>query len=154
MLAVGDKAPQFVAMGTNGEVDLGEILDRGPVVLYFFPRAMTGGCTTEALEFDELLSEFTTLGVTVMGVSVDTVQRQQRFRDNYGLKFDLVSDHNREIGMAYGTLVGDATTSNERDTVVIADDGTILLTYQRATAKGHARNVLDDVSRLRSQGLL
>ncbi len=154
MLAVGDRAPQFVAVGTSGEVDLGDILERGPVVLYFFPRAMTGGCTTEALEFNELLSRFTELGVTVMGVSVDTVQRQQRFRDKYGLQLELISDHDRGIGVAYGTLKGDVTTSNERDTVVIADDGTILLTYKRATAKGHAQGVLEDVSRLRDQGVL
>ena len=63
MLAVGDKAPLFVAQGTSGEVDLAAMLKEGPVVLYFFPRAMTGGCTVEALEFNQALPEFATLGV-------------------------------------------------------------------------------------------
>lgn len=154
MLAVGDKAPHFVAAGTSGDIDLALVLGQGPLVLYFFPRAMTGGCTTEALEFNESLPELTELGVTVVGVSVDTVQRQQRFREKYGLTFELASDHDRAVGMAYGTLKGDATTSNERDTVVIAGDGTVALAYRRVTAKGHAQRVLDDIRRLRGQGLL
>lgn len=154
MLAVGDKGPQFVAAGSRGEVDLAAVLDRGPVVLYFFPRAMTGGCTTEALEFNEALPEFTELDVSVIGVSVDSLSRQERFSEKHGLRFDLVSDEGRKIGTAYGTLKGDASTSNERDTFVLADDGTILLAYRRVSAKGHAGEVLRDVRSLHEQGLI
>lgn len=154
MLSVGEKAPHFVTAGTSGNIDLEALLGQGPVVLYFFPRAMTGGCTTEALEFNERLPEFTGLGVTIVGMSVDTVQRQQRFREKYDLAFELGSDHDRQIGMGYGTLKGDATSSNERDTVVIAGDGVIALAYRRVTAKGHAGQVLEDVKRLRGEGSL
>lgn len=154
MLKVGDTAPQFVTRGTGGEVDLAAWLRRGPVVLYFFPRAMTGGCTVEAQEFDALLPEFAKLGVSVVGMSVDPVPRQQRFRENYGLQLHFASDHDRAVGALYGTLKGDATTSNERDTVVVGTDGIIRLAYQRVTAKGHAARVLTDVHKLRGEGVV
>ncbi len=154
MLESGEKAPQFVVVGTSGDIDLYAALEQGPMVLYFFPRAMTGGCTTEALEFNELLPEFQELGVDVVGMSVDPVARQDTFREKYGLRFDLASDHDRAVGMAYGTLKGDETTSHERDTVVIAAGGVVALAYRRVTAKGHAAIVLHDVRRLREQGLL
>jgi peroxiredoxin Q/BCP len=154
MLVVGDKAPQFVAPGTAGDIHLGALLEKGPVVLYFFPRAMTGGCTVEALEFNEALPEFAALGVAVVGMSVDPAPRQQRFREKYDLQLDFASDHDRAIGTAYGTLKGDSTTTNERDTVVIGKDGVICLAYRAATAKGHASAVLADVRRLRAEGVL
>jgi len=154
MLAIGDKAPLFVTQGTAGEVHLAAMLELGAVALYFFPRAMTGGCTVEALEFNEALPEFAALGVAVVGVSVDPVARQQRFREKYGLALQFASDHKRSIGVAYGTLKGDETTTNERDTVVVDREGVIRLAYQRVTAKGHAAQVLADVKRLRDQGLL
>ena len=154
MLKVGDKAPEFVTQGTGGEVDLAAMLKEGPVVLYFFPRAMTGGCTVEALEFNEALPEFAKLGVKVIGMSVDPVPRQQRFREKYDLVLDFASDHKRAVGSAYGTLKGDETTTNERDTVVVGTDGVVKLAYQGVTAKGHAATVLADVRRLRGQGLL
>ncbi len=154
MLKVGDKAPQFLAQGTGGEVDLEATLKESPLVLYFFPRAMTGGCTVEAQEFDLALPEFAKLGVKVIGMSVDPVPRQERFRENYSLRFHFASDHNRAVGTAYGTLKGDSTTSNERDTVVIGRDGVIRLAYQRVTAKGHAAKVLADVQKLRGEGVL
>jgi peroxiredoxin Q/BCP len=154
MLKVGDKAPQFVTQGTGGEVDLDALLKKGPAVIYFFPRAMTGGCTVEALEFNEALPEFTKLGVKVLGVSVDPVPRQQRFREKYGLALDFASDHKRTVGIAYGTLKGDTTTTNERDTVVVGADGIVKLAYERVTAKGHAAKVLADVQKSRGEGLL
>lgn len=154
MLTPGDKAPQFVAEGTGGEVDLLDVLALGPVVIYFFPRAMTGGCTTEALEFNALLPDFQALGVGVLGVSVDPVFRQERFREKHGLEFDFVSDPDRDIGAAYGTLKGDKTTTHQRDTLVLSTDGTVLLAYEKVKAQGHATAVLRDVGRLHDEGLL
>lgn len=154
MLAVGDKAPPFTAPGTAGDTDLTALLQRGAVVLYFFPRAMTGGCTAEALEFNELLPEFEALGVTVVGVSVDPVARLHKFRERYGLGFHFISDLERGIGAAYGTLKGDLTTSHERDTVMIGQEGRILLAYRRVSARGHAAAVLTDMRRLREDGHL
>lgn len=80
--------------------------------------------------------------------------RLQRFRDKYGLRFPLVSDHDRAIGSAYGTLKGGPESSHERDTVIIAQGGLILRTYQRVSAKGHAAAVLADAEALRAEGRL
>jgi thioredoxin-dependent peroxiredoxin len=92
------------------------------------------------------------LGVAVVGTSVDPVARLQKFRDKYEIKFPFASDHDRAIGTAYGTLKGGPETSHERDTVVIGKDGTILLTYKKVSANGHAAKVLADVTQLRAEG--
>lgn len=83
---------------------------------------------------------------------MDPVGKLQRFRDKYDLKFQLVSDQNRTIGAAYGTLKGDLTSAHERDTVLVGVEGEILLAYQRVGAKGHAATVLTDARRLREEG--
>lgn len=87
-----------------------------------------------------------------MGTSVDPVTRLEKFREKYDLRFHFVSDQDRKIGLAYGTLKGDMSSSHERDTVLIGADGTILLAYQRVSAKGHAARVLSDARRLREEG--
>jgi thioredoxin-dependent peroxiredoxin len=92
--------------------------------------------------------------VTVVGMSVDPPERLARFRDKYSLGFALASDADRAVGAAYGTLKTPATGSHERDTVLIAPDGTILLAYQRARAAGHAAAVLAAATDLKSQGII
>lgn len=99
-----------------------------------------------------MLPEFAALGVTVLGTSVDPVSRLQKFRDKYQLRFPLVSDHDRTIGEAYGTLKGDLQSAHERDTVLVGTDRTILLAYRRVSASGHAATVLADARRLREEG--
>ena len=90
----------------------------------------------------------------VIGTSVDSVERLERFRDKYGLHFPLVSDHERAIGRAFGTLKSGPDGPHERDTVLIDSGGTILLAYQRAHAKGHAAEVLEGARRLREGGVI
>jgi thioredoxin-dependent peroxiredoxin len=97
-----------------------------------------------------LLPEFDSLGVAVVGTSVDPVPRLQKFRDKYEIKFPFASDHDRAIGTAYGTLKGGPETTHERDTVVIGKDGTILAAYKKVSAAGHAATVLADVKQLRA----
>ena len=87
-----------------------------------------------------------------MGASVDPIPRLQRFRDKYEIKFPFVSDHDRSIGSVYGTLKGDVSTSDERDTFLVDREGRILLAYQRVGARGHAATVLSDARRLRDEG--
>jgi peroxiredoxin Q/BCP len=94
------------------------------------------------------------MGARVVGASVDSVDVLKRFREKYSLGFPFVSDKDRRLGQAYGTLKGDETTSNERDTVVIDRNGTIQLAYRRVSAKGHAANVLADVKKLKEAGRL
>jgi peroxiredoxin Q/BCP len=90
--------------------------------------------------------------VAVVGTSVDPVARLQKFRDKYDLRFPFASDQDRAIGQAYGTLKEGLSSSHERDTVLIAMDGTILLAYRKVGAKGHAATVLSDARRLREEG--
>jgi peroxiredoxin Q/BCP len=97
-----------------------------------------------------LLSEFEELGITVLGTSIDSVERLRRFRDKHELRFPLVSDSEREIGTAYGTLKS-VGGSHNRDTVVIGADGTIVAAYEKVGAKGHAAQVLAEVRRLRAE---
>ena len=92
--------------------------------------------------------------MTVVATSVDSLTTLQRFRDKYSLGFRLVSDRDRTLGESYGTLKGDSTSSDERDTVVMAQDGTVVLAYRRVGAKGHAAQVLADVKKLREEGRL
>jgi thioredoxin-dependent peroxiredoxin len=94
------------------------------------------------------------LGVKVVGASVDSVDVLKRFRDKFSLGFPFISDKDRRLGKAYGTLKGDETTSDERDTVVVDRSGKIQLAYQRVAAKGHAAAVLADVKKLREEGRL
>ena len=88
----------------------------------------------------------------MVGTSVDPVARLQKFRDKYDIRFPFASDHDRAIGTAYGTLKGGPESTDERDTVVIGKDGTILLAYKAVSAKGHAAKVLADVKQLRAEG--
>jgi thioredoxin-dependent peroxiredoxin len=101
-----------------------------------------------------LLPEFKDMGVEVVGTSVDAVEKLQRFRDKHSLGFALVSDNDRAIGLAYGTLKSGPLGTHERDTVLIGPDGTIMLAYQRAHAAGHAAEVLAGARRLRAEGAI
>jgi len=154
MIGVGERAPEFSAPSTQGLVQLKDLLREGALVLYFFPRAMTPGCTAEATEFNELLPEFAALGTVVAGVSVDPLPRLERFREKHGLEFVLISDQERSIGRVYGTLKGANSSSHERDTVVISQTAEIVLTYRQVKARGHARKVLEDIRGLSEAGKL
>lgn len=101
-----------------------------------------------------MLPEFVKLGVAVVGTSVDPLERLQRFRAKHELGFLLVSDSDRAIGQAYGTLKSGPLGTHERDTVVIGTKGTVLLAYRKVKAAGHAATVLTDVRRLGEEGLL
>jgi peroxiredoxin Q/BCP len=85
-------------------------------------------------------------------MSVDPVARLQKFRDKYDIEFPFASDHDRAIGLAYGTLKSGPESTHERDTVVIGKEGTILLAYRTVSARGHAAKVLADVRTLRAEG--
>jgi len=123
---VGGKAPDFEATThKGGKVKLSDF--RGKiVVLYFFPRAMTPGCTREGIRFNELLDEFERLGVVVLGVSTDTPQAQSRFAERYGFRFTLLSDPDGKIAETYGVLKkGTKRPSAQRVTFIIDREGVV-----------------------------
>ncbi len=149
----GDIAPVFKLASDDGsEFDLGA--ERGHfVVLFFYPKDNTPGCTTENCDFSDLSTEFASLGVTLVGISPDTAKSHLAFRAKYGLKSRLVPDPDRVAITAYGVwgekqMAGRKYMGLKRTSFIIAPDGTIAAVFPVARVKGHAAAVLDKVREL------
>lgn len=122
----GDTAPDFEALDQHGDmVRLSDYLTSGPVVLFFYPRAMTKGCTAESCHFRDLASEFAELNTTRLGISTDSVERQAEFSDKEGLDYPLLSDPDRSIAKAFD-VKRPGPLFNRRTTFVIGTDRTVL----------------------------
>ena len=125
----GDMAPDFT-LPTNGDGTFALSAQPGPVVVYFYPKDDTSGCTKEALQFTEFGSEFDELGVAIIGISPDTVDSHARFAKKHKLKFDLLADEDRKVMTAYGAygpkvMYGKPTVGVIRSTVWIGPDGVV-----------------------------
>jgi peroxiredoxin Q/BCP len=148
MLKEGDKAPLFKTVTDKEEpFDLADH-QKGTVVLYFYPRADTPGCTIEACEFRDTIKKFTKKGVTVLGISPDTSKAQAKFRDKFDLNFPLLAD-DKTICNLYGVLkeknmYGKKVMGVARTTFVI-EDGVITKIFNNVKAEGHAAQVLETV---------
>lgn len=149
-LAAGDPAPDFSLPADDGStVSLSDLAGQR-FVLYFYPKDMTSGCTTEACEFRDLAPEYDAAGVRVIGVSPDPVASHVKFRDAHGLPFTLLSDPDHAAAEAYGVWVeksmyGRTYMGIERSTFVIGPDGRIERALYRVRPKGHAASVLEAV---------
>jgi peroxiredoxin Q/BCP len=124
-----------------------------PLVLYFYPKADTPGCTSEAQAFTALADDFAALGVPVIGVSKDKPAKLKKFIDKYGLKVVLASDEKGGFCEAFGTWVeksmyGRSYMGIERATFLIGADGTVLRVWPKVKVKGHAEEVLEAVKAL------
>jgi peroxiredoxin Q/BCP len=129
VLAPGDIAPDFALPDQSGTViRLSELLTKGPVVLFFYPAAMTTGCTAEACNFRDLAAEFEQAGAQRIGISVDAVEKQKQFADTNGFDYPLVSDENREVATAFGVRRRFGPSPVKRATFVIGTDGKIIRT--------------------------
>jgi peroxiredoxin Q/BCP len=124
---IGDQAPEFELPDETGATRrLGDMLSKGPVVLYFYPQAMTPGCTRESCHFRDLGSEFAELGAQRVGISADPVAKQQQFSEKYNFDFPLLSDPDKKVAKAYGVRrAGPGFIPNKRTTFVIAPDGKV-----------------------------
>jgi peroxiredoxin Q/BCP len=141
-LAPGDPAPDFTLPDADGnEVTLSAL--RGQrVIVYFYPAAMTPGCTKEACDFRDAGADLSGAGVTVLGISPDPPAKLAKFRDKEGLTFPLLSDPGRDVLRAYGaygekTMYGKTTVGVIRSTFVIGADGTVENAYYGVKATGH-----------------
>ena len=122
----GDKAPDFSLPDETGSIrSLSEMLAAGPVVLYFYPMALTRGCTAESCHFRDLGAEFAALGAQRVGISADKVEKQKRFSDKHQFDFPLLSDPDKTVAKAYGVRRGPGPIPNKRTTFVIGTDGLI-----------------------------
>ena len=150
MLKLGNKAPAFTLPSSDGaDVSLASLAGK-TVVLYFYPRDNTPGCTIEAQEFSAAVPALKKLGAVVLGVSKDSIASHCKFRDKYGLAFPLLSDPDGTTLEKYGAwgekvLYGKKSLGIIRSTVVIDGAGKVAHHFPKVTVKGHAAAVVEIV---------
>ncbi len=150
MLDVGDEAPEFELQNQHGETVSRSDFDGQRLVVYFYPRANTDGCTTEAREFNDALSRFADLDAAVVGISDDPVDDLADFAADYDLEFDLLSDEFGEVATLYESygekrMFGNTFDGVFRNTYVVGPDGRIEAVYEGVSPDGHADEVLADL---------
>src|SRR6185503_20557217 len=134
MIKLGDLAPNFVATATDGRViELAKLRGK-TVVLYFFPRAFTSGCTLETQRFRDSYPSFQRLGAEVIGISTDALERQCRFAVQHGVPFPLVGDASKQISRAYGVLHW-SRVFDKRVTVIVNHEGRVKLVIEDEPAR-------------------
>jgi peroxiredoxin Q/BCP len=152
-LDVGDKAPDFtLPTDGGGEVSL-KSLKGNPVVVYFYPKDDTPGCTTEAKDFAGQYKKFAKAGAAIVGISKDSVKRHDNFKKKYGLPFVLASDEDGAACEAFGvwvekSLYGRKYMGIERATFLVDAKGKIARVWHKVKVKGHADEVLEAVGEL------
>jgi peroxiredoxin Q/BCP len=126
-MKIGDVVEDFELPDQTGAPrKLSEFLADGPVVLFFYPAAMTPGCTKESCHFRDLATEFKEVGAQRVGISADEVAKQQQFSDKYGFDYPLLSDSSREIAARFGVRRNFGPIPTKRSTFVIGPDGRVL----------------------------
>ena len=146
-LAKGDIAPDFQMTDQDGNIHQLADYAGQTVVLYFYPRDDTPGCTKQACSFRDDMDEITAEGAVVLGVSTDTAESHQDFRNKYELNFPLLVDTEAEVATRYGawgekTLYGRKSIGMTRATFVIGPDGVLIKVWKRAKAADHGQAVL------------
>lgn len=147
MIDEGEKAPAITATATDGS-SINLASPGQPMVLYFYPKDDTSGCTREAQDFTALAANFKKAGVKVIGVSRDPVKSHEKFIGKYDLAVPLVSDEDGRISDAFGTWVqksmyGRKYMGMERSTFLIGADGRVLKAWRKVKVPGHAQEVLE-----------
>jgi peroxiredoxin Q/BCP len=155
-LNVGDKAPDFTLPSDGGgSITLSDYKGR-MIVLYFYPKDDTPGCTKEACSFSENLQALNALNAVVIGVSKDSVAKHDKFKSKYNLAFPLVSDENDAICELYNvwtekSMYGKTFMGVERSTYLIDIDGTIKRIWRKVKVDGHTQEIMDTISDIREQ---
>ncbi|MDA7948605.1 MAG: peroxiredoxin [Hyphomicrobiaceae bacterium] len=153
MVDEGDKAPDFeLESDDDGTIRLSD-LKGAPVVVYFYPKDDTSGCTKEAIAFTGLASEFAKLGVRVIGISPDDVKSHQKFKAKHNLTVELAADTEKTTAQAYGVWVSKSMYGRkymgvERSTFLVDKDGTLSKVWRKVKVPGHAEAVLQSVQSL------
>ena len=147
MIDQGDKAPDIAVTASDGS-SINLAAPGGPLVLYFYPKDDTSGCTREAQDFTALADDFAAAGAKIVGVSRDPMKRHEKFIDKYGLKVPLASDEDGRISDAFGTWVeksmyGRKYMGMERSTFLIGKDGRVIRAWRKVKVPSHAADVLE-----------
>lgn len=153
MLEAGQKAPDFKLADQNGNEHTLKQYAGKWIVLYFYPKDMTPGCTTEACSFRDESAEFAKLNAVVLGASKDSVTRHKKFADKYELPFTLLSDEEGTLCEAFGvwqekSLYGRKYMGIVRSTFIIDPQGVIAHVYPKVKVKEHTQQVLDELQSL------
>ena len=150
----GKKAPSFKSVNTKGDkVSLADLMGKNGLILYFYPKDMTPGCTTESCDFRDNLKKLNTAGFNVAGVSRDSAERHRKFTEKYELNFPLVSDESGEVCEKYGVwqekkFMGKTHMGIVRSTFVIGSDGKVKKVYSPVKVKDHVAQILEDIKQL------
>ena len=150
MLAVGTKAPDFTLPDQNGVMHSLADYAGKRVILYFYPKDNTAGCTAQACAFGELYPQFTEKGAVVLGVSKDTVASHKKFEEKHGLPFTLLSDPELEVIHAYDVwkekkLYGKVSMGVVRTTYLIDEQGIIIRAFEKVKAKDNPAQMLAEL---------
>ena len=149
-LEPGDEAPDFTLTDADGKQVTLSSLRGQQVIVYFYPAAMTPGCTTEACDFRDNIASLAAAGVTVLGISPDPPAKLAKFRDRDHLNFPLLSDPDHAVEQAYGaygekTLYGKTTVGVIRSTFIVDADGRIEKPFYNVKATGHVERLLKEL---------
>jgi peroxiredoxin Q/BCP len=148
----GDKAPVFTLPSPTGKISLKDLRGRN-VVLYFYPKDNTPGCTREAAAFRDTLSEIKKTGAVVLGVSPDSVSSHEKFAGSHDLNFPLLADTDKKVAKAYGAfgpkvMYGKKMVGMIRSTFLIDSMGIVRKVFSRVRVDGHAERVLEALRQL------
>ena len=149
MLEIGSKAPDFLLPDQNGKVHSLADYKGKKVILYFYPKDMTGGCTAQACNFRDRYPQIQEKGAVVLGVSKDSVESHKKFEEKHGLPFPLLADESLEVITAYDVLKpgkdGKPTKSLIRSTYLIDEDGIIIKAFGGVKPKEDADRMLEEL---------
>ncbi|MDG2243843.1 MAG: thioredoxin-dependent thiol peroxidase [Rhodospirillaceae bacterium] len=152
-IVIGSKAPSFNLPATGGEIFSLKSLKGKKVVLYFYPKDDTPGCTKEACGFSDKRSEFLSANAEIVGVSKDSLAKHEKFKTKYDLHFELASDEESETCEAYGVwkeknMYGRKYMGIERSTFLIDEKGIVRAEWRKVKVPGHVEAVLDATKKL------
>lgn len=149
-LNIGDKAPEFTLLADNNELITLQNFRGKKVILYFYPKDNTPGCTREACDFRDMLPQFNQQNTAIIGISKDSAERHYKFKEKYKLPFTLLADTHGEVCDAYGVftkklLFGKSFLSVQRSTFLIDEQGIIRAIWRKVKVNGHSKQVLNEL---------
>jgi thioredoxin-dependent peroxiredoxin len=147
MLKIGQKAPDFILPSSKGKTLSLNDFDGRKIVLYFYPKDNTSGCTKEACSFESNLQAIKKKGACIIGVSTDSVESHVKFTQKYGLNFPLLSDEKKKMAKSYGvwkekSMYGRKYFGIERTTIVIDEKGIVQKIFNKVKVNGHTDEVI------------
>jgi peroxiredoxin Q/BCP len=148
-LKIGDPAPEFTLPADNNQMISLQSLRGKKVILYFYPKDNTPGCTKQACDFRDALPDFSSIDAQVFGISKDSIKQHQKFKDKYRLPFPLLVDENGDVCQAYGvidkkSLFGNTFLGITRSTFLIDAQGIIRAIWRKVKVPGHVQQVLNE----------